>query len=587
MNNFKLSEEQKKIIDASTQGENIFVDAVIGAGKTTLLREICFANADKNILYLTYNKLLKEDARTMIILPNTEVQNYHGFVYKNLTMNKKTYTNQNGIKDFIFYIETNEIPMPQYDLIVVDEYQDINDETAQLLRTIDFYQDKNPQLIFVGDLKQKIYDTTTINVISDLIFKLRSNYLSMDLTQCFRISKEHARKLGNIWGKKIQGINSNQRTIKMDFDRDELIKILNSYENKDILILTPFRNNITLNQFISYLELTYPEKYNKTNLYITIGDGNSNSPVKDSMIVTTFDGSKGMERELVIVFGWNEGSLGYRSQRGNKEIVKNLFLVAASRGKKEIIFIEEQNDNLLTEKNFEKNLRDRSIEIAYKVYQMYNFVYDTELQKLYNMLEIEEIKTDDNEEIKARQTDFNILLTPAIHYYQQAIFFKDWNYETILESFDQETPIFRYVEKIKTKNKKKQVLLLTALVTNLTRYANQAMSDFMDKEEEIRLIERLYSQLSPNENINIKINKRIFGTEILGMIDVLKDDIPWVLEFTDELEKKHFIQAATYAYMLNSYYGMVWNLKTNKLYKVTFNQIDDFEYQMIKTIRKV
>ena len=34
------------------------------------------------------------------------------------------------------------------------------------------------------------------------------------------------------------------------------------------------------------------------------------------MIVTTFDGSKGLERKLCIVFGWTEDKLKYRSQKG-------------------------------------------------------------------------------------------------------------------------------------------------------------------------------------------------------------------------------------------------------------------------------
>lgn len=582
---YKMSDEQQAIIDQSLKGKNIFVDAVIGAGKTTLLNEICLANKNKRILYLTYNKLLKEDAKSIISAQNTEVHNYHGFVYKYLSMNKLKYTHTNGIRDFIYNIENENIYMPQYDMIVVDEYQDINDEIAELIKTIDFYQEKEVQLIFVGDMKQKIYDTTTIKVLEDVIFKLRNDYLSMDLTKSFRISNKFSNFLGKIWNKTINGVNENQKTEFLIYNKEELEELLNSYKNKDILILTPFRNNVTLNQFLSDLERKYPDKYNKKNLYITIGE-NKNTPLKNSMIVTTFDGSKGLERKLAIVFGWDTGTLNFRSMKGDKETIKNLYLVAASRGKEKIIFIDEGKDKLLNPRNFEENLLNKQINLGYYIHGMYNFVYDTDLNKLYNLLEIEEIETDENESIKAKTTDYNINLTPTINFYQLAMFFKNWSYEKQLEAFDKETPAFKYVKTIKTKDKKKQVLLLSAVETNLIRYANQAIKDFMEFKEEEKLYERLYSKLSPYEEIGIKINQKVQYVELMGVIDVWKDNINWELAFVDELEKKHFLEAVTYSLLLDTPHSMLWNTKRNKLYKIKIKDKIMFEDQMLKTITK-
>lgn len=581
-----LSKEQQSIIEETALGSNIFIDAVIGAGKTTTLHEIALKNQDKSILYLTYNRLLKEDARNKIVLTNTEVQNYHGFVYKYLTANKFAYTNKTGIKEFIYRVERQEIAMPQYDLILIDEYQDINDETSQLIKCIDFYQNKKPQLIFVGDMNQKIYDTTTVDVINDVIFDLRTDYISMDLSSSFRINNEYAKFLSEIWGKKIKGDNHNQKTEIMSYNPKKIASILNTYPNQDILILTPFRNNISLNEFINYLEKSYPEKYDKTNLYTTI-TRESNTPVEGSMIVTTFDGSKGMERPIVLVFGWDESTLRWRSQKGNKNIIKNLYMVAASRGKERIIFIDEHKNELLNTKNFERNLLDRAPSNSFLVHEMYDFVYDTELNKLYDLLEITQIPTEDQSEIYAKQTDYNIQLSPAIYFYQQAIYFKNWDYNKVLEKYNTESPIYNYISKIKTTNKKKQVLLLTALVTNLTRYANQATTDFMTDEDEIRLTDRLRENFSPYEDINIKINKRYNGIEIMGMVDVYQNSTSWQIEFTEELEKKHFLQTATLGLMLdNNEFSVVWNTKYNKLYQVEIKDKERFVLQMLKTIQK-
>ena len=97
----KFSEEQELAIKTAIEGKNIYIDAVIGAGKTTLLNEIASKLSKKEILYLTYNKLLKEDAKKKITLSHVEVHNYHGFVFKYLSRYGYKYTNTNGIKDFI------------------------------------------------------------------------------------------------------------------------------------------------------------------------------------------------------------------------------------------------------------------------------------------------------------------------------------------------------------------------------------------------------------------------------------------------------------------------------------------------------
>ena len=47
-----------------------------------------------------------------------------------------------------------KIPIPPIDTLIIDEYQDINDEIAELLKYI---RSKNPglQIVAVGDMKQK------------------------------------------------------------------------------------------------------------------------------------------------------------------------------------------------------------------------------------------------------------------------------------------------------------------------------------------------------------------------------------------------------------------------------------------------
>ena len=133
----ELSKEQKDILDVVKKGENVYIDACIGSGKTTLLNEICKEMYNKKILYLTYNKLLKEDAKKQIISRNVEIHNYHGFAFKYLKINRYGYTHQDGIKNIVNLVETGAIRLPQYDIILIDEYQDINEDAADLITCIE------------------------------------------------------------------------------------------------------------------------------------------------------------------------------------------------------------------------------------------------------------------------------------------------------------------------------------------------------------------------------------------------------------------------------------------------------------------
>jgi len=73
-----------------------------------------------------------------------------------------------------------------YDVLIIDEYQDIETEMTILLNHI---QSFNPsmQIIVVGDMQQKIYDKTNLNVI-EFIRGFLGEHIEMEFTQCFRIS---------------------------------------------------------------------------------------------------------------------------------------------------------------------------------------------------------------------------------------------------------------------------------------------------------------------------------------------------------------------------------------------------------------
>ena len=229
-NSIPLSEEQNAFIDAALAGFNILVDACIGSGKTTAIQALCDTlPSTKKILYLTYNRLLKFDAQAKIRNKNVTVTNYHGFAFSQL---KKSGISA-GVSDLIQIFNQEKPEIPSFDVLVIDEYQDIEQELADMLEII---KSANPkmQVIAVGDMQQKIYDKTTLDV-AGFINSFLGEYKRMEFTKCFRLSQDLAAMLGRIWKKKIEGVNS--ACIVEQMTMDEVMKFLAVQKPSDILCL--------------------------------------------------------------------------------------------------------------------------------------------------------------------------------------------------------------------------------------------------------------------------------------------------------------------------------------------------------------
>ena len=208
--NLELSSEQQLFIEKAMQGKNILVDACIGSGKTTAIQNLCNQlPSTKKVLYLTYNRLLKLDAKSKIKKRNVTVTNYHGFAYMILKRNGISA----GISDLIQKVIQIKPLIKKYDILIIDEYQDIEQELAELLQLI---KDSNPQIqiIAVGDMEQKIYDKTTLKVESFMKGFLEE-HLRLKFTQCFRLSNNLASMLGRVWKKQIIGVNDSCKVEEM------------------------------------------------------------------------------------------------------------------------------------------------------------------------------------------------------------------------------------------------------------------------------------------------------------------------------------------------------------------------------------
>lgn len=560
-----LSDEQKQFIRYGTAGHNILVEACIGSGKTTAIQALCNAIKGKNILYLTYNKLLKLDAKARIINGRTTVTNYHGFAWQELSRNNI----RAGISELIQVYNRHNLPVSTYDVLILDEYQDIDQEISEMLMHI---KEKRPniQIVAVGDMCQKIYDKTNLEV-SDFMVRFLGNYIPMEFTKCFRIGASHADMLGSVWGKTIVGVNEK---FKIDIVPDFRARVIASKTDpKDLLVLGMRGGGATKLQ--NHLEKEYPQKFNKHTLWSKIKDtdGGATSPGEGCAIFTTFDGCKGMERKVCIVYDW---TVKYWMSRAEKpdtryEILRNIFCVAASRGKERLVIVE--TDEVLDEDILSEPFLTRWSYNDMQASTAFDFKHMEDIEAAYKMLDIRTLQ-EPGEEITIPTSDALIDLSPCVGTYQEAMYFRNYSIDSDIEkqlSLPKNSHLRRAYGKYDLSRK---LLYLAMLETEQNRYMNQVRDLKVTPELEQKLRDRLSEHLSPDENVQADSSIEFFNKQgerlfaITGRSDISRDDEIWELKFVTELSHIHALQLALYLIGEKKETGFLWNTRTGELREV-------------------
>ena len=584
-----LSEEQELFVREALSGHNILVDACIGSGKTTAIQHLCnYLPSIKKVLYLTYNRLLKIDAKEKIKMRNVTVTNYHGFAFSCL---KKMNVNV-GISDMIQSFIKISPEIPHYDMLIIDEYQDIEQELSIMLTMI---KESNPgiQIVAVGDMQQKIYDKTTLDV-ERFINGFLDEHKKLEFTRCFRLSSDHAALLGRVWHKKIAGVNKNCKISTMS--EADVLEFLAKQNPKDILCLGARTGSLsaTLND----LEELYPDKYNKFTVYASIFDNDSlgkSNPDSESAIFTTYDSSKGLERKICVLFDFTDSywTSRIRKPQQSYEILRNIFCVAASRGKEQIIFVEDDEDILdedILATPIEKNLSFQNVNIS----DMFDFKYKEDVEDCFSLLKTKKIDNKECSIIDIKGNDGLIDVSPCIGIYQEASFFTNYDIDNGISfklSVDKDKE-YLYTDEVRNAELEKKILFSVAIDTKQNRYFNQVTVPFISREESLAIHKRLKTVFSYDEQVQEECSISFAnenGEKILtakGQCDVLKDKNVYELKFVSELTHEHFLQCACYIVAMNLKKGYLWNTRDNSMYEIKVPNKKKFLDAVIRTITK-
>ena len=586
-----LTAEQNDMIKYALRGDNILVDACIGSGKTTTIQTLCNKIPEtKKVLYLTYNKLLKEDARDRILNKNVTVTNYHGFAWMLLKQNGLSA----GVSDMIQTVLKHNLSSPRYDIMIVDEYQDIDQEIAQLLEIIKRSTPKI-QIIMVGDMAQKIYDKTTLQVMPFVDFFM-GTYTKIAFTECFRLSNTYGAQFQRIWEKPIKGTNNDQKVKLMSVSK--VINYLSDKNPGDILCLGMRSGNMAV--VLNELEKLYPKKFNKYTVYASIKDGEQLAkPGKDTAIFTTYDSSKGLERKICVIFDFEYSYWNVRARNAdaNPAILRNIFCVAASRGKEEIIFVKPQIDERKAKdskkvmkvsdiKKYYDNCEISTIRLPYNISTMFDFKYIEDIEELFGMISVKQLSVTDNSVIDIKALDGMIDLSPCIGIYQEASFFKNYDIDEAIKFAKKMNSAKAFQLNYVGETVEEKILSLTAFETGQIRYRNQIKPPFVSDAQKELIHERLSTVFDGNETVQGDCDIFAPGFEIKGKYDVYKNDMIYELKFVSELKHPHFLQLACYLCATGVDTGILWNIRDNTTFEVAIPNKNLFYKKMLKTITK-
>jgi hypothetical protein len=620
---FSLSSEQQSIV--SLLGENnVLVDSVAGSGKTTTVLHIAQHYSKSKILLLTYNKKLKFETRERVDkmgLENIEVHSYHSFCVKYYL---RTCFTDSGITKIVNK-DLKKLKNFNYDYIILDEAQDITplyySLVCKIYKNNGETHDNVSKFCILGDKNQSIYAFNKADerfiVFADQIFKFDNTpWKRVKLSTSFRITKPMAaftnhcllgyQNLNSVKpGQKVRYLICNTFCSKYGgkvFDEIQYY-IRKGYQHEDIFILAPSvkSDRSPVRKLANYLS----EK-KKIPVYVPNNDDErlDEDILKNKIAFSTFHQVKGLERKVVIVFGFDDSYFEFYKKNVDPLLCPNEIYVATTRAKDYLSVLHHKGNGYLQfidksmlsrvcdiqgynkEVGDSKKGNSRPTEVSVTSITKYipSEVVDAAIRYL-NITQIQEKGYKIDIPTKTKQGDLyenvseiNGVAIPA--YFE----FLKTNKMTISKKRVKKD--LSASELLKISNK--WCALKSGYNYKLTQIKEY---DWMEQTDLNACIERLEIRVSSDSVYEKEFSHSNFD-ELLGLnlighldcVDRLNGDINiWEFKCVSKIENEHFIQLALYAYL---YY------KTNKTNKVNanyyvFNILDDSIYKVEFEINKL
>lgn len=357
------SSEQLEIIN-NINNHNIIADCVAGSGKTTSVLHICLKYPESNIILITYNSKLKLETRERIgslNIKNCIVHTYHSFNMKFYLSSDYTDLGiNNTIKNNTEMIKQNIIT----NMIIFDEVQDMTEKYYEFgQKIIKDINNIDLKICLLGDVRQCIYqyngaDSRYLSM-AQYIYNTKFGWKKCVLSTSYRLTNQISNFINLCVLKKqdhiktIKNGNLPKYFICDTFTRrnnvgfQQISILLQKYGPNEIFVLAP---SVKKGEKDSPVRITANLlSENGIPIYVPISDEESidSDIIKNKILFCTFHQSKGLEREAVVIYNFDNSYFKYYNKDPNINVLvcPNIYYVALTRCKSELILLHDKSND--------------------------------------------------------------------------------------------------------------------------------------------------------------------------------------------------------------------------------------------------
>ncbi len=612
------SEEQLEVIN-SINTSNVLVDSVAGSGKTVTVLHIG-STYKVSTLLLTYNRRLKSETKQKakdLGLTHVEVHSYHAFCCKYYSFEC---CKDNGIIN-VLKKNTKRKKDFEYVHLILDEAQDVTPTYYELVfKIIKDNSKKIPTMCILGDRFQSIFGFNNADarfiIYATTLFNI--NYLGWKTTKLstsFRLTKENADFLNNcvLDEDRIKTVKNGPKPRYIicdcfgdklglsgaDRPYEEVMHYLKKYNCEDMFILAPSVKS----EKSPVRQLANKLSNNNIAIYVPNSDEEKldDDVIKGKVVFSTFHQTKGLERKVVIVFGFDSSYFRLFKRDNNPNVCPNEIYVACTRAIDCLTILHHydndyfkflQVDKLRTYCHFEENIHMTPREVDRKVFEasvtdLLRHIPSTVLETALGFINYKVIneKEDIVEiDIKSQQaelwenvSDITGVAIPSYFELKHTSSMTIWN---CLCKQPKQQPItainnneYMFLDETKQEPEVNKFDLSTIDIYNLTTpqllyvsneycsyrsgyiYKLNQIKDYTWLSEEnlkiccSRLEKVISKEAIFEKELSLSNEKELFNRKLKGVIDCVDGNKIYEFKCVQELQPEHILQLAIYAYM--------------------------------------
>jgi tRNA G46 methylase TrmB len=355
---FELSAEQAHILTHIKNGKNVVVDSCAGTGKTTLILSVAKELADKQLLQMTYNSMLRYEVKDRVKraeIKNMKVHTFHSLAVKYYLPTCFTDT---GIRYILLKNPPPIVALPKFDVFVLDEAQDMTLIYFQFMVKVARDTGSPIQLLILGDYMQGLYEfkgaDTRFLTLADTIWRPFPFLKTQEFEKCtmkmsYRITRPMCSFVNRVMlgkermeackdGEPVTYIRNNRRNMEI-IVAGEILKLFEEgYRPSDIFVLGPSVKGANSN--VRHLENILSERGIPCHVPMLENDKIDERVVDKKVVFSTFHCVKGRERKIIFILGFDNNYFRCYARTLPKDVCPNTLYVAATRGTERLYVLE-------------------------------------------------------------------------------------------------------------------------------------------------------------------------------------------------------------------------------------------------------